>query len=129
MSTRARFYISSVVEQQPGSMQVSLSAVSRGTENAEWAQFTPAGSMTMTLNRKASGAQRFFKDNQGKEVFIDIALAEDPTCTECGEPIEAHPDAYEKFGSGVHGGNDVGYIPGEFVHNGCLASAKLRLGL
>lgn len=129
MSTRARFYIGSVTEQQPGSMTVSMNAVCRGTENAEWAQFTPAGSLSLTLNRKATAAQRFFKDNEGREVFIDISLATDPVCTECGETIERSPATTEEFGTGLHGGNDVGYIPGEFVHNRCLAPAKRRLGL
>lgn len=133
MSTRARFYIQSFTLQAGDTSSVRLSAVCRGKENAEWSKFTPSGTLDMALTRQAGGAAEFFKKNVGKDVFLDITLVdpEQDLCTQCGEPIAApgnYTDA-SQVGTNVHGGNDVGYIEGEYVHQGCVASAKERLGV
>ena len=130
MSTRARFYIQSVTLVAGDTATARLTAVSRGKENSEWAQFTPSGTLEMTLTRKASGSRQFFLDNIGREVYLDVTLADDPICTQCDEPILQGPGVTD-YGQGVHLGNDSaagGYAPGEFVHTSCIAAAKERLG-
>ena len=127
MSTRARFVIHNVNLQAGDQAEVRLGAVCRGTENAQWAQFTPGGSLSLTLSRRASGAKKFFLDNIGKEVYLDISLADPPICTQCGAVVEQGRD-----GTNIHLGNDPeggGYAPDEYVHATCLAAAKLRLGI
>lgn len=80
MGVRAKFFVQSVTIQANSTTpegdvgSVALSAVSRGEENKEWSHYTPSGQLTMsTLNPKAFA---FFRDNIGKEVFIDITLAD-----------------------------------------------------
>lgn len=132
MSTRARFYIRSVELLADKTSVAQLSVVSRGPENSHWAKFTPSGNLSMTLSRDASGAKDFFTENIGREVFLDITLADEPTCTQCGgdivPPGQLTAENQAKAGVGVHAGSD-GYVPGEFVHSGCLAEAKERLGI
>lgn len=126
MPVRARFYISTVTLAAGDTATANLSAVTRGKENSMWSKFTPAGTLNLSLTREADGAKKFFLDNIGKEVFLDISLADDPICTQCDKPI---PAGTADYGVGVHAGNDVGYIPGEFVHNSCMEAAQKRLGL
>jgi hypothetical protein len=119
-------YVQSVNLQAGDIAVVNCSAVCRGTENAKWAQFTPGGNVTLTLSRKASGAKDFFTGIIGKEVYVDISLADDPNCTQCGESV------IPREGTNVHLGNDQvtgGYAPDEYVHQACLAAAKERLGV
>ena len=59
----------------------------------------------------------------------DASDADDPFCTECGEVIEKHPASHLDYGTGVHAGNDVGYVLDAYVHNRWAAAAKERLGL
>lgn len=128
MSTRARMYIQNVQLNAGDTAVANLQAVSRGKENSAWSKFTPAGNLNLTLTREASGARQFFLDNIGKEVYVDITLAEDPICTECGERIQQIPDDHAEFGTGVHTGAE-GYAPDEYVHSRCVAAAKKRLGV
>lgn len=127
MSTRARFYIQSFTIQAGDTSSVRLSAVCRGKENAEWAKFTPAGSLEMTLTRQAGGAAEFFKANVGKDVYLDINLVEQDLCTQCGEPILTDPKADRDLW-GTNFQDADGYVP-EYVHQGCVAAAKERLGV
>lgn len=129
MSVRARMYVRQVARNAGDTATVTLDAVARGKENAEWSKFTPSGSLNLTLTREASGAFAYFNDRVGKEVFVDISDAFDPNCTQCGEVIEKHPATTEEYGTGVHAGNDVGYVLDEYVHGRCVAAAKERLGL
>jgi hypothetical protein len=84
MKTRAKFYVSGVtlLPGQPG-IQVTLNAVCRGDRNAEWAEASPNGSMSMTINNPAAAKQweDFMQESRrtGKqpEVFIDIFTATD----------------------------------------------------
>ena len=128
MSVRARMFVQTVARNAGDTATVTLQAVSRGKENSAWSKFTPAGNLNMTLSREASGARQFFLDNIGKEVYLDISLAEDPICTECHETILPIPDDHADVGTGVHSGAE-GYVPDEYVHNRCLAAAKERLGI
>lgn len=125
MSVRARFYIHNVQLNAGDTAQANLSAVSRGKENSEWSSFTPGGNLTLSLSRKASGAKDFFVANIGREVYLDITLADDPICTQCGEPVQ---NVGGDYGTGVHAGAE-GYVPDEYVHSSCLAAAKERLGI
>lgn len=129
MSVRARMYVRQVARNAGDTSTVALDAVSRGKENAEWSKFTPSGSVSLTLTREASAAFEYFNDRVGKEIFVDFSDAFDPDCTQCGEVVEKHPTSHEDYGTGVHGGNDVGYIVDEYVHNRCVAEAKARLGI
>lgn len=78
MSVRARFYVSQVAKTAGQTTVVSLTAVSRGPENKEWAAYTPSGQLTMTLTPKAGAAGDWFAELLGKEVFIDITEADEP---------------------------------------------------
>lgn len=133
MSVRARMYVQSFTLNAGDTSTVRLNAVCRGKENAEWSKFTPSGSLEMSLTRQAGGAADFFRTHVGQDVYLDITPV-DPdfdVCTQCGKVILApgnYSDA-EQVGTNLHGGNDVGYIPGEYVHQGCVAVAKERLGL
>ena len=128
MSVRARFYVSQFAMNAGDTSTVTLQAVCRGKENAEWSKFTPAGQLSMTLTRQASGAAEFFKANVGKDVYLDISLVEQDVCTQCGEPISTDPTAdRDLWGTNFQG--DDGYVPDEYVHNGCVAAAKERLGI
>lgn len=66
----ARFYVASTTRTayDPGALQVTLQAVSRGPENKEWSTATPSGSLTMTI--KSSPAAEFFSDRLGKDIAI-----------------------------------------------------------
>jgi hypothetical protein len=56
----ARFYVSGVEKRPDGTAEVSLMpCVSK--ENAHWAEYTPAGTIKMSLTRKASGALDVFE--------------------------------------------------------------------
>lgn len=123
MSVRARFYINSVTLNAGDTAVANLGAVSRGKENSEWSQYSPSGSLQITLTRKASGARQFFLDHIGREVYLDITLADDPVCTQCGKEIQRN-----QAGTGIHSGAD-GYVSDEFVHNECATAAKERLGI
>lgn len=133
MSVRARFYVSQVARNAGDTSTIKLSAVSRGKENSEWSKFTPGGSVELSLTRLASPAFDWFNDRVGKEVFIDFNDADNPVCTQCGEPIKGGQMGVstpgEEYGQGIHAGNEMGYIPGEFVHNSCMEAAKKRLGI
>ena len=132
MSVRARFYVRNVNLQAGDTALAALAAVSRGRENSEWSKFTPGGELTLQLSREASGAKKFFLDHIGREVYLDISVADNPLCTQCGEPVVggqmgvSTPDA--EYGQGISH-PDGGYVPDEFVHVSCVAAAKQRLGL
>ena len=75
MRVVARFYVSQITKQAyaKGSTQVALQAVSRGEHNKNWAHYTPAGQITMTINNESPAAQAF-EDALGKEVGIEFDL-------------------------------------------------------
>lgn len=128
MSVRARMFVQTVARNAGETSSVSLQAVSRGKENSEWSKYTPGGNLTLTLSREASAAFAYFDARVGKEVFIDISDADDPICTQCGEPVEKTPADRENWGGSISA-PEGGYLPDEFVHVRCLAAAKERLGL
>jgi hypothetical protein len=128
MSVRARFYVQSFTLQAGDTSSVRLSAVCRGKEMGEWSKFTPSGTLEMALTRQAGGAAEFFRANVGKDVYLDINLVEQDVCTQCGEPISSDPrEDRDRWGTNFQDGD--GYVPGEYVHQGCLAAAKERLGI
>lgn len=68
---RAKMYVTKISRTTYGG-EVELQAVTRGKDNAEWAQATPNGSIKMTiLNEIALG---FFTD-PGLEFYVDFTLA------------------------------------------------------
>lgn len=104
MSVVAKYFVQSVTLQanskgadggDVGSVQ--LSVVCRGDENKNWSHYTPSGQITMsTLNPKAFA---WFKENLGKEVYVDFTLAEGVTETtnEDGSMVSRTlPDAGER---------------------------------
>jgi len=123
MPVRARMFVQQVARNAGDTATVSLQAVSRGKENAEWSKYTPSGSVNLTLSREASAAFVYFNDRVGKEVFVDISDAADPVCTQCGEII-----AKNETGGQIRG-KDGAYLPDEYVHALCDGAAKVRLGL
>lgn len=70
---RAKFRCVSVTTHADGSEAVQLQAVYGDKEgvNAQWAKFTPSGSLSMTIS--AEGAQG--KLVPGVEYFIDFSVA------------------------------------------------------
>jgi hypothetical protein len=75
VSVVARFYVSEIVRRayDTQAMSVTLQAVGRGPENAEWAAATPVGQLTMTI--KNSKAAEFFEPLLGKDVQLLISEA------------------------------------------------------
>lgn len=77
MSVKAKFYIKSISAYAVGNGSVALAPATRGAENASWAAATPSGSIEMTINN--TSAWDWFRDNLGREVYIDFTLAPDFT--------------------------------------------------
>lgn len=108
--TRAKFYISglTLLPGQNAGVEVKMSAVSRGDRNALWANATPCGNLTMTINNPSAVA--WWEDfmhtarSTGKqpEMFIDIYPSED------GWPGDGH-----KFRP------SEGIPKGNYGHDGC----------
>ena len=83
MAVKAKFFINSITTSPAsGGGQVSLSAVSRGERNKDWALYTPSGTLTMSI--KAGPAFDFFQqivaDKQAgtiayPEVYLTIERA------------------------------------------------------
>lgn len=72
MAVVARFYVQELTQYayDPGSLRVTLQAVSRGPENKEWATATPSGQLSMSV--KNSAAADWFRERLGKEVAIQF---------------------------------------------------------
>jgi hypothetical protein len=87
----ARFYVQSFTKKAGDTATVTLTPTS-SKENARWSQYTPAGSLTMELTRKASGARTAFEDLVGKECLVtldfDVEKGEVPEYRSEGEPDE-----------------------------------------
>lgn len=67
---RAKFFVQSITHTTSGG-SVTLSAVCRGEDNKQWAQYTPTGRIEMNiLNESALG--QFVP---GDEVFVDFTPA------------------------------------------------------
>lgn len=123
MPVRARMFVQQVARNAGDTASVTLQAVSRGKENAEWSKYTPSGSVSLTLTREASAAFAYFNDRVGKEIFVDFSDATDPVCTQCGEPVT------KTMAAGQLRGADGAYLSDEYVHAECVDAAKERLGL
>ncbi len=101
MSVRGKMFIASVEitagQANGGGGSVKLNVVARGAENASWAQATPSGQMTLSVNNPPAFA--FFRDHIGEECFIDITLA-DPALND----PKQHPFVvFEREGHYVNG--------------------------
>lgn len=104
--TRAKFYLSGL-ELLPGQnsgVRVTLSAVSRGDRNAEWATATPIGNITMTINNPTAAQawedfmQAARRTGKQPEMFVDLYPSED------GWPGDGHSfRATDKIPEGVYG--------------------------
>lgn len=70
MSVRAKFFVRAI-ELTTGSVTVKLSAVCRGEDNKEWAQYTPAGSIEMNIKNELASDQ--FKP--GDEFYVTFDQA------------------------------------------------------
>ena len=69
MRVVARFFVQTLAKNAGDSAQVTLTPVT-SKENARWSQYTPSGSITMALTRKASGARSAFEANIGRECLV-----------------------------------------------------------
>lgn len=75
MRVLARFYVTTVTRRAGGNTWgVELQAVSRGEHNREWAHYTPAGTLTMSIHPD-SEAGEWFNGILGEEVEIEIRPA------------------------------------------------------
>lgn len=85
----ARFYVQSYTKKAGDTATVTLTPVV-SKENARWSQYTPSGSLTMELTRKASGARTAFEQLVGKECLVtldfDVEKGEAPDYRREGEP-------------------------------------------
>jgi len=76
----ARFYVAEVHKKAyggPGTepqRDVKLQAATRGEENKSWAQYTPSGWITMTVNGPAG---EWFEENLGRDIAVSFAVAEE----------------------------------------------------
>lgn len=75
---RARFWIKSVTREIAGRNddgtptfygKVEAVAVTRQTGDANWAHYTPVGSLTMTVS---SEALDWWLEHQGEDVYLDL---------------------------------------------------------
>jgi hypothetical protein len=119
MSIRAKFYVAecTMTPGNGGGGKVKLSAVSRGSRNADWASATPSGTIEMFVNNPKAfdWFVGVLKGAEGTgiypEVFIDFNVSTDGLlgdghafvaaelpenhylhgkCAECGSVEEAH---------------------------------------
>lgn len=77
MSVIARFYVAEVTKSAYSSLaepqrKVTLRAATRGEENKSWAQYTPAGRITLTVNGPAG---EWFESMLGRDVAITFREA------------------------------------------------------
>lgn len=74
-AVEARFFISGYQKRayDPDATEVTLTAVSRGEHNKNWARATPAGQITMTI--KNDSAAQWFVDKLGAEVAVTFTPA------------------------------------------------------
>lgn len=74
MSVRAKFFVQEITRRayNPGAVEVTLSAVSRGADNKEWAAATPSGSIKMSIQNE-SAAEAFYQ--LGDEFYVDFTPA------------------------------------------------------
>lgn len=78
MVMRAKFYVSAVADNAPQggkvvSKSVTMFAVG-GIDNKKWAEYTPGGSLQMTIDNPALIGEKFpFK--AGSYVYLDISEA------------------------------------------------------
>lgn len=64
----ARFYVDQFTKRayNPDHAEVTLKAAGRGEQNKSWAQYTPSGTLTMSINNPP--AAKFFEDHLGKDI-------------------------------------------------------------
>lgn len=75
MAIRARFWVTGfdkrVISGGAPQATVTLTAVRRHTnDNVDWAKYTPAGTITMSVNSDAGGAYDEFERLLGKDVAV-----------------------------------------------------------
>lgn len=69
MGVEARFYVSLIEKSAYAhNNKVTLTAVSRGDQNRQWASATPSGTVTMTINNESAAA--WFEALLGKDVAV-----------------------------------------------------------
>lgn len=70
MSVQARFYVDQVTKRayNPDHVEVTLKAAGRGEQNKSWSQYTPSGTLSMTINNPS--AAEFFTDRLGQDIAI-----------------------------------------------------------
>jgi hypothetical protein len=89
MAVRAKFYVHALSRQawDPDALKVTLSVVTRGEENRDWAAATPSGTIEMMI--KNSGAAAQFAEALGKEFDVLFTVAEPaaPKPTEVVAPL------------------------------------------
>jgi hypothetical protein len=108
--TKAKFYLSglTLLPGKNAGIQLALSAVARGDRNASWAQATPIGNLTMTVNNPVAIAwwENFMQDarRSGKqpELFMDLYPSED------GWPGDGHKFRLADIPEGVYGHGTCG---------------------
>lgn len=73
MSVRAKFFVSKVDQPEGATAaQVHLGAVCRGVENSMWAQFTPAGNISMSIKNDLA-TEQFRVGEEYEVVFRRVA--------------------------------------------------------
>lgn len=104
--TRARFYVASTEEfgtpdaNGQCSGKVTLSAVSRGDQNKEWASATPSGTLTMHINNPP--AFEAIRGIQRAGMDVDLVL----TPVHVKRPEDGHPFRQSTADSGTAYGGE-----------------------
>jgi hypothetical protein len=69
-TVRAKFFVQEITRRahNPNGVEVTLSAVSRGKDNTEWASYTPSGQIKMTILNEVASSQF----ELGDEFYVDF---------------------------------------------------------
>ena len=85
----ARFYVDEITRRayNPDHVVVKLKAAGRGEQNKTWAQYTPSGTMELTVNNPP--AAEFFTRNLGRDIEMRFtALGDERYVTEyAADPV------------------------------------------
>lgn len=108
MSVVARFYVSESTKaagMPEGARRVKMNAVCRGPENADWARWSPSGSIEMYIANPP--AAEFFDSRVGKDVAITFE-DRDPICERCNKEAADAKHWFDAEGVAhwAHGGAD-----------------------
>lgn len=102
----ARMYVSNVSKKPDGTAEIELQAVV-SKENAHWSEYTPSGSLRLSLTRKASGALAVF------EGAVDRARARNEEENQGEQPKYYRPECLVTLDFDAPDHEEPRYVQGE----------------